>query len=90
MSNEADELAERLKKLDPEIFDVNYEDLDDLVEIGGGNFGQVGAPRRWFGVARCGVVDGAVHVRCLAVEKTRTMWLALFVDSIVCTEPPLR
>ena len=37
----ADQLAEKIKKLDPDLFNIQFSDLEDLEEIGGGNFGQV-------------------------------------------------
>jgi len=37
----ANELVRRIHNLDPSIFNVDYKDLENVVQIGGGNFGQV-------------------------------------------------
>lgn len=37
----AAELVENLKELDPNFFNIDFNDLEDMVEFGGGNFGEI-------------------------------------------------
>jgi LIM domain kinase 1 len=37
----ATELVKKINSLDPTIFNIDYRDLENVVQIGGGNFGQV-------------------------------------------------
>jgi len=39
--NAATELVKKINSLDPTIFNIDYKDLENVTQIGGGNFGQV-------------------------------------------------
>jgi len=41
MASAANELVEKIKDWDPKIFNIDYNDLEGMEPIGGGNFGQV-------------------------------------------------